>query len=91
MPLSSPVGVGGLLNTVCDEQAKNCKGSPFPISADWIQTFLAKDPEYDLTTMTEDEFFKFLHMSRQRYSSIISTDDPDLSDFRAAGGKMISW
>ena len=65
--------------------------SPFPVSNDWVQLFLAKDPEYDVREMTEEEFFRLLHQSRQEYTSIIGTDDPDLSEFKAAGGKMITW
>lgn len=90
-PLSGAGMLGGLLQTHCDEKNKNCKGSSFPISKDWVQLFLAKDPSYDFDTMTEDDFFGFLHQSRQQYASIIGSDDPDLSRFRAAGGKMITW
>ena len=83
--------LGGLLQTVCDDKNKNCKGTSFPISEQWVRIFLAKDPEYDLNSMTEDDFWKFLHQSRQQFNSIMGTDDPDLSDFRRAGGKMITW
>lgn len=64
---------------------------PFPVSNDWAQLFLKKDPDYDVNTMTEDDFWELLHQSRQQYTSIIGTDDPDLSGFKAAGGKMITW
>jgi feruloyl esterase len=83
--------LGGLASTTCDENDKNCASRPFPISESWFRYFLKKDPEWDFTTMTEDDFFDFLHMSRQRYTSIIGSDDPDLSAFRSAGGKMITW
>src|SRR5206468_1840394 len=29
--------------------------------------------------------------SKNQFASIISTNDPDLTDFRDAGGKMITW
>ena len=90
-PMSGYRPLGWLLHTVCDEKNKNCEGRPFPISKDWIELFLARDPEYDASSMTEDDFFGFLHISRQRYTSILGTDDPDLSEFRSAGGKMITW
>ena len=83
--------LGGLASTKCDEHAKNCVSSPFAISESWIRYFLRKDPDYDFTTMTEDEFFGLLHISRQRYTSIMGTDDPDLSAFRSAGGKILTW
>jgi hypothetical protein len=83
--------IGGLLQTTCDEANQNCQGVRMPIAHDWIRYFIKRDPEYDLDTMTVDDFFSIVHQSQQQYSSIISTDDPDLSEFRAAGGKMITW
>ncbi|KAK3702812.1 hypothetical protein LTR37_014796 [Vermiconidia calcicola] len=63
---------------------------PFPISKEWIQVFLAKGLDYDVSDMSEEDFSSFLHVSRQLYTSILGSDDPDLSDFKAAGGKMIT-
>ena len=54
----------GLLTTICDDNNKNCKGAPFIMSDDWIKIFLARDPDYDVFTMSEDDFFSFLHMSQ---------------------------
>lgn len=90
-PLTYPTPLGGLLQTTCDADNKNCKGRPMPISMDWVQLFLAKNPERERKALTEEEFFKFLHQSRNEYTSIVDTADPDLSGFRAAGGKMITW
>lgn len=83
--------IGGLASTTCDEKNKNCKGTPFAISESWLRFFLKKDPDWDWSAMNEDDFWAFLHQSRQQYTSIMGTDDPDLSAFKAAGGKMIQW
>ena len=83
--------LAGLAQTTCDKGDENCKGIRMPISESWIQHFLVKDPEYDLDSMSDDDFFHFIHQSKQEYTSIIDTADPDLSDFHAAGGKMITW
>lgn len=61
------------------------------MSSDWAQLFLKKDPDYDVHTMTEADFWELLHQSRQQYTSIVGTDDPDLSGFKAVGAKMITW
>lgn len=90
-PLTYPTPLGGLLQTTCDADNRNCQASPFPISLDWVQLFLAKDPERARKPLTEEEFFKLLHQSRNEYTSILNTADPDLSGFREAGGKMITW
>lgn len=83
--------LGGLASTTCDDTNKKCQSKPFSVSETWIRYFLKKDPEWDFTALTEDEFFELLHISRQRYTSIMGTDDPDLSAFRATGGKVITW
>ena len=41
--------------------------------------------------MNEDDFWELLHQSRQQYNSIVGTDDPDLSAFKSAGGKIVQW
>ena len=41
--------------------------------------------------MTNEEYFRVLHQSRNQYSSIIGTSDPDLSLFKARNGKLITW
>lgn len=64
---------------------------PFAISDQWIRYFVVKDPDFNTANMTEAEYFSVLHASRNQYDSIISANDPDLTDFRNAGGKMITW
>lgn len=66
-------------------------GVPFDIASGWIKYFLAKDPDFDITNMTNAEFFDLVHQSRNQYASIIGTADPDLSRFKARNGKMITW
>lgn len=90
-PLAGPDPLGGLANTVCDAKNKNCKGFPFPISTDWVTAFLRKDFDWDVTTMTEEELWKYLDLSQKSYASIMNADDPSLSAFKAAGGKLIVW
>ena len=82
---------GGLASTACDEQNKKCSSKPFPISADWIKQFLVKEPSFEPTKMTEDEFFQMLRTSYLQYFSIIDSAEPDLRAFKDAGGKMIVW
>ncbi|KAI0849003.1 tannase and feruloyl esterase [Daldinia vernicosa] len=62
-----------------------------PLGWYWLTLFIAKDPDFDLSNITLDEFSSFLHASRQQYGSIIDTQDPDLSEFKKAGGKMVSF
>lgn len=57
----------------------------------WIQYFSAKDPKWDAATMTADTFMEYLQQSERDYNFMLAADDPDLSSFRAAGGKLITW
>ncbi|THY31333.1 tannase and feruloyl esterase [Aureobasidium pullulans] len=67
------------------------KGRNPTIPEEWISLFVKKDPSYDPANMTDAEFFSVLKASQREYDSIIGTNWPDLSEFRDAGGKMISW
>jgi len=89
--LDPTVPFGGLAMTACESGNKKCKGLPFPLSDGWIRYFVHKDPDFDVASMDEADFFSALHRSRNEYGSIIDTSDPDLSEFKASGGKMISW
>lgn len=62
-----------------------------PFSVDWLKYFIAKDPDFDVNNMTNEEYFTALHQSRNEFNSIIGTSDPDLSRFKARNGKMITW
>ncbi|UJO19847.1 putative feruloyl esterase [Fulvia fulva] len=83
------IGTGGLAQTWCEDG--KCRQIPFMISAQWLQYFIAKDPDYNPLKMSEDEFFNFLRRSSQEYGSVMNADWTDLSEFKAAGGKMITW
>ncbi|MET0132485.1 MAG: tannase/feruloyl esterase family alpha/beta hydrolase [Kibdelosporangium sp.] len=52
---------------------------------------LKEDPAFDVTTMTYSDYCRAFGQSRRQYNAVIGTDDPDLSAFRAFGGKMITW
>lgn len=86
---------GGLMNTQCSAKAPTdaatCRGRPFVMAETWIQYFLKKDPSFDVSTLTKEDFFTLLHQSRQEWTSVIDTSNPDLSRFKTAGGKIIHW
>jgi feruloyl esterase len=86
---------GGLVQTDCPSTSptdgKKCSGVPFVMSASYIQYLLAKDHSYDVGSLTRKDFFRLLHQSRQEWQSVLDTAYPDLSAFKAAGGKMIHW
>lgn len=74
-----------------NSSASSCLGAPFVVAEEFIRLFLAKDPDYATTKMTDDEYFSMFHRATQEYSSMLGTSDPDLSLFKSHGGKMITW
>jgi len=79
----------GLAVTTCT--SGNCTGIPFPIASDWISLFIQKNASFHPTTLTRNTYDDVFHASKQEFTSIINTADPDLSSFRDAGGKVITW
>lgn len=83
--------LSGIAGTVCDLKGGNCTGAPFPISTDWHRLFLQKYSSFDPYNYTQKGWDAAFHASIQQYTSIIGTSDPDLSEFKISGGKMITW
>lgn len=52
---------------------------------------LARDPTFDLTTMSRTDFDQLSQLGLKEYSSMLRTADPDLRSFEKAGGKMVTW
>jgi hypothetical protein len=77
-------------NTICDGQG-NCKGSVNNLTMWWYRNFAAKDPKFDYTKLTHEEFDRLSHLAKQEFASFIQTDDPDLGPFKKRGGKMMTY
>lgn len=88
-PLSHK-GSQSLAATKCSSPT-DCTGLPFPVSVDWITRFVLQDPSKNATTLSQSDLVNVFHTSKAKYDQIIGTDDPDLSAFKQAGGKMITW
>ena len=80
----------GISNTECYNNG-TCVGIPLSISTEWIRLFVQKDPMFQFYNMTHQDFDHIFHASVQQFTSIIGTNDPDLSEFRNAGGKMLTY
>ncbi|MEE4545831.1 tannase/feruloyl esterase family alpha/beta hydrolase [Streptomyces sp. V4-01] len=69
----------------------NVTGAPFPVPQAWVQLWLKQDPSFDVSTITYSQFTQLFKQSEAEYDKVIGTDDPDLSSFRASGGKLLTW
>lgn len=63
----------------------------FQISDSWIRNFLYKDVDHPTNNISYSEFDRLFYQSLDEYSSVLETSNPDLSAFRAHGGKIITW
>jgi hypothetical protein len=63
----------------------------FPVAVHWVQSFLEKQPAFDTSKLTYGQFADLFRQSVREYDAVIGTSDPDLSAFRRAGGKLITF
>jgi len=64
-------------------------GKPCPEGLDWFRYFLVLDPKWDWTTLSHEDYELLFEQSIEEHASIYGGDDPDLSGFRAHGGKLL--
>ncbi|EXJ70760.1 feruloyl esterase [Cladophialophora psammophila CBS 110553] len=57
----------------------------------FAQLYLERNASFDSATITSEMFDRYWKRFIKIYDDTIGTSDPDLSDFKAAGGKMITW
>ncbi|KAK1706961.1 Tannase/feruloyl esterase [Colletotrichum acutatum] len=86
---TAATGLMALGNTVCE--GGMCRGRPFTIATDWIRLLAKKDAGYDPSSMTRQEFARLFRETVEEFGGMIGSDNPDLNEFREAGGKMIAW
>lgn len=82
----------GVLTTTCNT-TDDCTVTAFSASSDWYQTFLAKNSSWSAIThnVTADEFDRLSRISIDEYTSSIGTDNPDLTNLKARGTKLLTW
>ncbi|TPX13881.1 uncharacterized protein E0L32_005825 [Thyridium curvatum] len=76
-----------IVTTNCD--GGKCVQAPNSLGTDFMKYFFAKDPMVTIANLTREQFVEYLYQS-QYYNSIIGSNDPDLTPFHKAGGKLIS-
>jgi Tannase and feruloyl esterase len=87
--LSGSLTGQGLAATTCTNST--CVGVPSNLASQWPELFIEKGAGFNLSSLTHEDYDQLFHKSYQQFNSIIGTDDPDLSNFKAAGGKMVAY
>ncbi|WP_328618213.1 tannase/feruloyl esterase family alpha/beta hydrolase [Amycolatopsis sp. NBC_00355] len=63
----------------------------FPVAVQWVQSFLEKQAGFDTSTLTYAQYTALFRQSVREYDDVIGTAGPDLSAFRRAGGKLLTY
>jgi Tannase and feruloyl esterase len=87
--LERGASLAGLAGTTTTNDVTN--GSAFPVAAAWLGIWLQKNPSWNWQTLTYAQFDSLFQQSVSEFSGVIATDNPDLSAFKADGGKIIIW
>jgi pimeloyl-ACP methyl ester carboxylesterase len=64
---------------------------PFPIGSDYLRMWVHQDPAFDWHTLRYEGFEDTFGTSQDLFHDVIGTDDPDLTSFRDAGGRLLMW
>jgi Tannase and feruloyl esterase len=88
-----PAGTTGFGLAATYQPASNgpWAGAPFVPSADWFEKWITQDPDFVYTDLTYQDFFQDFVKSGQMFDPEIAADNPNLTAFRKAGGKLIMW
>ena len=70
---------------------RTCDATPFPLGQEWYSSWVLKNNSASIRNISHQQFDDLLDASRREYESIIETANPDLSQFKANGGKMLTW
>lgn len=89
MTPSAATGGQAIAATTCATNG-SCTGGGFELSTDWIKLFILKNASADISNLTRQEYEKLFHANVQLYGNS-DISDPDLTEFRDRGGKMISY
>ncbi|PPJ59631.1 hypothetical protein CBER1_01228 [Cercospora berteroae] len=88
--LNVDASLTGYISTTCSSDYQ-CTQSNSELFTEFWKYFLAKHPAFNVTNLTDEQYFDYLKTSQRVLGPILAADDPDLSGFQKAGGKMISW
>lgn len=64
---------------------------PFTITLDHWRLWIEQNPSFDWFTLNTASFERGFRESQEKFHAVIGTDDPNLSGFRADGGKIITY
>ncbi|ETS73335.1 hypothetical protein PFICI_14940 [Pestalotiopsis fici W106-1] len=82
---------GYALDTTSCTSNGTCTSAASILVTGWITDWIVANPDFDLGNITHEEFDNLFHLGKQMYDSLYSANDPDLTAFQKAGGKMLTY
>ncbi|TDU83867.1 feruloyl esterase [Kribbella voronezhensis] len=64
---------------------------PFTVPDQWAKYFVTKNPSFDSTKLTYATFERVFASATTQYDAVIADNNPNLSKFAKAGGKLLTW
>ncbi len=64
---------------------------PNGITLEWWRYFLTQDPQWNWTSLTRASYERYWDQSVEQFGAVFATDNPDLTAFKARGGRIIMW
>lgn len=66
-------------------------GANITVQDVWFRLFVAKDKDFNISNQTRHQYEQLFHRANQEYRGLLNANNPDLTDFKNAGGKLISY
>jgi feruloyl esterase len=82
---------GADLNALVASRGTPLKAQGFTFSVDWLRYWITQNPQFDFSAITPPVYQHLWDQSIEQYGLVIGTDNPDLTDFRNRGGKLLVW
>ncbi|KAL2012224.1 hypothetical protein VTN00DRAFT_4942 [Thermoascus crustaceus] len=58
---------------------------------EWLGLFVLKDQSFNVTSLSHEEYDWLFHLAVQEYTDVMAANDPDLTEFKKAGGKLLTY
>jgi len=87
-PISTPIH--SVVNTTTFPNGISI-ATPYPLPNEWIKIILEKNASFDTSNLTYDQLREYFDESNRLFGPLLSLNNPDLSQFRDSGGKLITW
>lgn len=91
---AGPEHVAGPAVTRCnktDDGKVSWEPVVFTLVSSWMEQFELKNSTSDILGLSHEEFDSLTKAAFREYASIIGTADPDLSEFKQRGGKLLTF